>query len=256
MIHGITPEMVADAPLYPAAMAGVYDLIGPGTLLVAHNAAFDFSVLRHSYKNAPAAIPDLLFSCTYRLASRLLPASVSYTLPDVADALGISGLDHHNASSDAEICGRIFLAMLSNYPGVDEMMAAANLNYGTIFAGEYDGIHKLEREHTGVSYDSRLSLELPDFTVGPDSPFYGKTVVFTGTLASMLRSDAENIILQIGGHVASGVSKKTDFLVTGYQDPRVLKGHEKSIKVLAAEKLLSKGHRIEVIPEEDFLKLL
>ena len=82
------------------------------------------------------------------------------------------------------------------------------------------------------------------------------TVVFTGALQSMNRSSAESIIREIGGSTASGVSSKVDYLVTGYQAPGVLKGHKKSAKVTAAEKLLAEGHRIEVIPEQDFLRLL
>ena len=254
-IHGITPDMVKDAPLFPEAMKGFYALLDDGSLVVAHNAAFDMSVLRASYGDGPE-IPDLVFACTYRLASRILPSSVSYTLPDVAAACCVEGLNHHNAESDAEICGKVFLAMLSKYASIEEMLTAANLNLGTIQAGEYDGIHKLEREHTGVYYGARAHKPLPAFTVGPDSPFYGKTVVFTGALSSMLRQDAENIIQQIGGSIGKGVTKKVDYLITGYQAPNVLKGHEKSAKYLAAEKLLASGHRIEVVPEEEFLKML
>lgn len=255
-IHGITPDMVQDAPLYPEAMRGFYALLDAGSLIVSHNSAFDMSVLRASYKDSAPDIPDIMFTCTYRLAKRILPASVSYTLPDVAAACGVEGLNHHNAESDAEICGKVFLSMLSHYSSIDEMLTAANLNIGTIQAGEYDGVHKLEREHTGIYNGPRAKGPLPAFTIGPDSPFYEKTVVFTGALMSMLRKDAENMIVQIGGKIGAGVTKKVDYLVTGYQDPHVLKGHEKSAKVMAAEKLLAAGHQIEVIPEEEFLKML
>lgn len=256
-IHGITPEMVQDAPLFPEAIRDVYALLDEGSLVVSHNVAFDISALRESYKDAPRDIPDIIFTCTYRLAKQICPGLVSYTLPNVAAAYGVTGLNHHHADSDAEICGKIFLAMLSNYGSIDEMLEAAKLNIGTIRAGEYDGVHRLDaREHTGFHFSERAGKPLPAFTVGPSSPFYEKTVVFTGALSSMPRKNAESIIQQIGGIVGKGVTKNADFLITGYQDPRALNGHEKSAKVMAAEKLLAAGHQIEVIPEEEFLKML
>jgi DNA ligase (NAD+) len=43
----------------------------------------------------------------------------------------------------------------------------------------------------------------------------GKTVVVTGSLAGFSRSEAEEAIRAAGGHPASSVSAKTDYLVAG-----------------------------------------
>ena len=45
--------------------------------------------------------------------------------------------------------------------------------------------------------------------------FLGKSVVFTGELKQMSRSDAEKFIRQVGGKAVGSVSKKTDFVVVG-----------------------------------------
>jgi DNA ligase (NAD+) len=48
-----------------------------------------------------------------------------------------------------------------------------------------------------------------------DSPFAGKTMVFTGTLEKMTRDEAEALAERLGAKVTKSVSKKTDFVVVG-----------------------------------------
>ncbi len=70
----------------------------------------------------------------------------------------------------------------------------------------------------------------------------GKTFVLTGILKSFTRSQAEELILKLGGMASSSVSKKTDFVVYG-EDP--------GSKLDKAKDL-----GIKVITEEEFKKLI
>jgi DNA ligase (NAD+) len=49
----------------------------------------------------------------------------------------------------------------------------------------------------------------------PDSPFAGKTVVFTGALTEMTRSEAEEKVRSLGGKTSGSVSKTTSLVVAG-----------------------------------------
>jgi DNA ligase (NAD+) len=53
-----------------------------------------------------------------------------------------------------------------------------------------------------------------DFVAGP-RPLEGKTFVLTGTLPTLTRDAATDLILRLGGRVTSAVSKKTDYVVAG-----------------------------------------
>ncbi len=59
-----------------------------------------------------------------------------------------------------------------------------------------------------------LTFTEPDTEIG-DGPLTGKTVVLTGTLPTLSRTEATNRIERAGGTVTSGVSKKTSLLVAG-----------------------------------------
>ena len=51
--------------------------------------------------------------------------------------------------------------------------------------------------------------------VDTQNPFYGKTVVLTGSLSSMGREEAKAMLLSLGAQVSGSVSKKTDYVIAG-----------------------------------------
>lgn len=107
-VHGITWDMVAEAPGFAAAWPTLAPILDGAAALAAHNAGFDRRVLIACCRAAGHPVPELPFLCTVQLARRqwgMRPAN----LPAVCRRLGI-GLIHHDAGSDAEACARIVIA--------------------------------------------------------------------------------------------------------------------------------------------------
>lgn len=90
-------------------------------------------------------------------------------------------------------------------------------------------------------------VDIPDLDINLDkmleSDVFGSSFLFTGTLTSMQRKDAEQKVEDLGGKIVSAVNSKLDYLVAG----------EKSgSKLTAAKKIKS----IKIIDEKTFLSML
>lgn len=75
-----------------------------------------------------------------------------------------------------------------------------------------------------------------------DNPFFGKTLVFTGTMPTLGRAEAKTMAQDVGAKVSGSVSKKTDYVIVGA---------EAGSKLEKAQQL-----GVTVIDEAEFLRLL
>lgn len=77
---------------------------------------------------------------------------------------------------------------------------------------------------------------LADVAPTKETPFKGKTVVLTGTLQRMGRSEATALLERYGAFVTGSVSKKTDFVIYGLEaGSKLQKAQELGVQVLSEE---------------------
>lgn len=251
-LHGISPEMVEDAPPWRQVCAEFIRFIG-GAPLVSHYAPFDMGVVRDACDHCRMDWPTLRYTCTVSISRLVWPGMQSYSLPFLCAELGLSVDEDltHEALYDSRLAAEVLRHALAakGATGLEDLLSKIWLGFGEVSPDGWFGSRARARTVSAGSIT-------PSADADPDSPFFGKVVVFTGELA-MVRKFAWQAVAAAGGQPSNNVSKKTDMLICGYQDMmRLAAGTTKSHKLERAEELHASGEPIEILTERDFFRLL
>ena len=104
-IHGITPQMVRNAPTFDEMWREISDVF-ESSIVVAHNASFDMGVLRCSMDQYNLKYPSIDYLCTLKLARKALPELINHKLPTVAQHIGFR-FKHHDALEDPQATAEV-----------------------------------------------------------------------------------------------------------------------------------------------------
>lgn len=136
-IHGIRPSDVADAPEFGELAPWLFDLLR-ADLVIAHNAAFDMSVLRALCDLYQMPYPEIQYFCTCKAASRQWPELVNHKLDTLCRHLNYQ-FAHHNAEADARAAGMLLLQLIQDAQARDaaELAARLQITFGVLTPGSY-----------------------------------------------------------------------------------------------------------------------
>lgn len=109
-IHGITEEMVRGQPTI-ATILPQFHAFCEGTVLVAHNAAFDMRFLQLKEDRLGIRFTQPVLD-TLLLSAVIHPNQESHKLEAIAERLGITIIGRHTALGDAIVTAEVFLRML------------------------------------------------------------------------------------------------------------------------------------------------
>ncbi|MEZ4738149.1 MAG: 3'-5' exonuclease [Flavobacteriales bacterium] len=134
-VHGIRPDDVADAPRWEGIWGEVAELLD-GATIVAHNAAFDMSVLRSTLATHGLGHPTFQYFCSVSMARKVWPGRPSYGLKPMCDMHGIP-LKHHRAGNDAEATAELVLRATDQRPSFDitQFLLEAKVKVGAFYPG-------------------------------------------------------------------------------------------------------------------------
>lgn len=133
-IHGITPEMVEGQPGIETVLPAFHAFC-EGTVLVAHNAAFDMRCLEMAEARAGVQFDHPVLD-TLLLSAVLSPEESSHRLENIAQRLGLPIIGRHTAMGDALVTAEIFvrlLPLLANR-GIETLAQAREASRNTYLA--------------------------------------------------------------------------------------------------------------------------
>ncbi|MCT4563024.1 MAG: exonuclease domain-containing protein [Maledivibacter sp.] len=253
-IHGITKEDVKNEPEFNELWDSIKTYL-ENQIVVAHNASFDMSVLRHILNEYDIPYPSFDYLCTVAVSKATWQEQVNNKLDTLANMLNIT-FKHHDACHDAVACAKVLLAALKSTKSnsVEDLCINTKIKLGKIYERGYEPC-KQHRHSTNIKKVKPIDQK-PLKAWDKNHLFYHKKVIFTGPLRSMTRSEANKKVESLGGFSGYGVTKDTSYLVVGIKDYKTLKFHELTTKLRKAYSYIEQGINIEIIPEEDFLRML
>ncbi|GGA73852.1 exonuclease [Flavobacterium palustre] len=109
-LTGINNAMLRSAPKFHEVAKRIVEITND-CILVAHNADFDYRILRTEFRRLGYDFNTKTL-CTVELAKKLLPEQTSHSLGKLVRALGIPMADRHRASGDAMATVKLFKMLL------------------------------------------------------------------------------------------------------------------------------------------------
>jgi DNA polymerase-3 subunit epsilon len=241
-LTGITNEMLENAPKIDKVIPKFRQFIS-NSILVGHNVNFDINFLYDAFMNTLEESLSNDYIDTMRMSRFLLKELKHHRLVDLAYRYGIDSRGSHRSLKDCEITNNCYSYLCEEAIKV----------YGSL--EEFDIRFKRRKSDNNSKLSANdITTENTDFDI--THPLYQKVCVFTGTLDKMLRKDAMQIVVDLGGICDDNITSRTNFLILGNNDYSPLVKDGKSNKQKKAEKLKLDGNDIEIISESVFYDIV
>lgn len=232
-LTGITNKMLVNQPSIKEVEGEILDFLGDD-IIVGHNTSFDIRFLNASFKETlkNEYMDTMIFS------RKIYPQLPHHRLSDLAKFLNLAN-NQHRALADC-------ITTYQLYETIKSTMDERGLKLSDLWQCHSSG-------HPGIDIKA---IKPKSNEIDEDNFFYGKHVVFTGKLEKMLRKDAMQIIVDLGGILDKSVNKNTNYLILGNNDYNAVLHGEKSNKHKKAEKLKMEGNDINIIDEFTFYDII
>lgn len=237
-LTGITNAMLENQPSISEVLPQFLDFVGD-QIIAGYNTNFDVNFIYDNCLNLGLPPFKNDFIDIMRMSIKLFPELNHHRLKDMVEYFEIPDNDLHRSEADC-IC------TLACYRYIKEEILKQFACYEDFSALFSKRSYKLDPQ--------KLSASKTEFDT--THPLYKKLCVFTGKLEKMVREDAMQIVLDLGGLCGNSVTTKTNYLILGNNDYcSSIKGG-KSNKQKRAEELMLKGQDIQIITENIFYDLV
>ncbi len=231
-LTGITNDMLANSKTIQEVLPEFIEFVS-GMTIVGHNVHFDINFI---YDNSMQVLNKPFpndFIDTLRLSRRLFTSLNNHKLDTVSAFLNVDAVGHHRALQDCQITQNV-------YEGIKRYLVNNKIELQELFTPKKSEKLKAKNITTdNIEFDENHLL-------------YKKNCVFTGSL-QIVRKQAMQIVVDLGGFCQDNVTKDTNFLILGNYD---YSSNEKSSKYKKAERYIVQGQDIRILSENVFMDLV
>ena len=254
-IHGITKEMVQHEREFDEVWEDIKEYFND-SLIIAHNAAFDISVLRNTLELYNIEKPNFKYICTMKLAKSFYPNLENSKLNTVNEFLGFN-FNHHDALEDSIACANILLNISEELKlnDIRDISMTTGVTIGEVNSNGYTPSSQKGRVYKTSKRGFAKKEEKINNTLVIEN-IKDEVIVFTGRLSSMSRGDAMCKVRRLGASTGGTVTKKTTMVVAAVKNIDKLTLNMMSTKLRKATLLKESGHNIKIINEEQFLEMI
>lgn len=176
--HGITPEMVREAPTFEQIADSVLEIIDH-SVIVAHNAVFDTNFLKKELERSSAYALDFKGLCTLQLSRMVVPELPSRKLEVLCNYFDIPLHQAHTAYFDCLATKDVFLKLYGLYQeryGLDDFLQRYLVDNLLSIAGRVPATQRIEHKRSQaeqllIKAENRLSdmiLRMPAYSAESD----------------------------------------------------------------------------------------
>lgn len=232
-LTGITNDMLANAPALPEVLPQLLNFVG-SSVIVGHNVNFDINFIYDTVSRCNLGAFSNDFIDTMRIARLAFKGLENYRLTTLVKVFGIANIPQHRAEADC-------LAAAGCYEYMKTWAQQNNIKFADLLA------------KAQPLKASSIAATVTEFD--ESHPLYNKVCVFTGTL-TIPRKEAMQLVVNVGGIVADGINKHTNYLIIGNNEYCTQIKDGKSNKQKKAENYILAGQDITILSEAAFFTLL
>lgn len=233
------------------------DIISKYPLLVATNDGYDAEVLYNSIKRFGVQCQPIPYVTSKNMMRKSIHIH-SYSFDSLCEMYKLECNDNLPLTK-----ARVWVdIILKSYDKIEEdnlesFFSENKLVVGQISSGEFKKSY-LKKNSRKRIYKSNQEVDIiiDESKFQPDHLFFDQLLVFTGSFDYFVKDEARRWIEEIGGHYSDGLTKSTNFLVVGTQNPSVVGPDGLSAKQRKAIKYNQEGCDIEILTEKEFLEIM
>lgn len=250
-VNGLREADFVNCPTFSEIWGDLRNFIADYDFCVAHNAIFDFGIIKYCCQKYHLQYDDFTVVDTLAYSRNIFPELPSHKLDSLCENFKIKLRDHHNALCDATATAKLLSVFIKteNATILDVIENGNAINFSDLNVRNHVGIRNNKKEN----YNPNWTLRAKDVAAANvpfchENVFCTKNVVISGDLETMTRKEAYSVLKACGAVPCDNITMKTNYLITNAE--------VETGKIKKAKEYIARGIKIEIIDEGKFVKIL